>query len=136
MHLWYFNEMIHFFYHNQTNFNHFSTDCFQFETIIHLPEIGVPLVHMLGAIISGSQVFYLVSTLFWFIYAYEFTILFFILINCFGCRWWGLLIYFIAKYLIISVYFEMNLSFGITFILRYSNGFLSVLESSCSSFKT
>lgn len=31
-------------------------DCFQFETIIHLPEIGVPLVHMLGAIISGSQV--------------------------------------------------------------------------------
>ncbi|XP_031626139.1 neurobeachin-like protein 1 isoform X2 [Contarinia nasturtii] len=33
----------------------FIYDCFQFETIIHLPDIGVPLVHMLGAIISGSQ---------------------------------------------------------------------------------
>lgn len=43
--------------------NHFDnlyiiSDCFQFETIIHLPEIGVPLIHMLGAIISGSQVFF------------------------------------------------------------------------------
>lgn len=37
------------------------SDCFQFETIIHLPEIGVPLIHMLGAIISGSQVYFFVS---------------------------------------------------------------------------
>lgn len=34
----------------------FFADCFQFENIIHLPSIGIPLVHMLGAIISGSQV--------------------------------------------------------------------------------
>lgn len=57
--------MIHFYIITRLIFNHFSTDCFQFETIIHLPEIGVPLVHMLGAIISGSQVFYLVPILFW-----------------------------------------------------------------------
>lgn len=42
------NEMMKIF--------HFITDCFQFENIIHLPSIGIPLVHMLGAIISGSQV--------------------------------------------------------------------------------
>lgn len=42
----------------------YSSDCFQFETIIHLPEIGVPLVHMLGAIISGSQVIHFVSIIF------------------------------------------------------------------------
>lgn len=35
---------------------HISVDCFQFETIINLPDVGTHLIHMLGAIISGSQV--------------------------------------------------------------------------------
>lgn len=50
---------------DQNYFDHLYiiSDCFQFETIIHLPEIGVPLIHMLGAIISGSQVFF--STVIW-----------------------------------------------------------------------
>lgn len=32
------------------------SDCFQFETIINIPNVGVHLIHMLGAVISGSQV--------------------------------------------------------------------------------
>lgn len=38
-------------------------DCFQFERIIYLPEIGIPLIHMLGAIISGSQVYLVKSNI-------------------------------------------------------------------------
>lgn len=34
----------------------FIYDCFQVEKIMSLPEVGAPLVHVLGAIISGSQV--------------------------------------------------------------------------------
>lgn len=47
---------LHTLFRSLIFFHSFISDCFQFETIIHLPEIGVPLVHMLGAIISGSQV--------------------------------------------------------------------------------
>lgn len=32
------------------------TDCFQFTTLLTIPDVGVHLIHMLGAIISGSQV--------------------------------------------------------------------------------
>lgn len=39
-------------------------DCFQFETIINLPDIGTHLIHMLGAIISGSQVYHFVRIVF------------------------------------------------------------------------
>lgn len=47
-------------YYNPTQLNveivPFIYDCFQYEKIVNLPEIGSPLIHILGSIISGSQV--------------------------------------------------------------------------------
>lgn len=80
------NKCLHIFLTNFNCVDKSLSDCFQFETIIHLPEIGVPLVHMLGAIISGSQVIKHVFGWLLFINIWENCLIFLLYRNIFECR--------------------------------------------------
>lgn len=60
--------MVQFFF---PFFFFYILDCFQLETIINLPDVGIHLIHMLGAMISGSQVFYDSIRCFCFFFAFN-----------------------------------------------------------------